>query len=155
MIIINEHDMYIFFEIIKQLEPEAILDVGMFLKRIGGVSRSLKTCTLEESVELDGVDIYPETNFPVWKTMYNNIIDSETFFKQELKKQYDLMILLGAEEVLQKLDLDQLLSKVKSKVNYIFMDKLPDGLLQKKQSINNVKIIQFGEKKYYLWRAGE
>ena len=41
MILKNENDIYLYFETIEQLEPKHILDVGMFLKRIGSVSRKV------------------------------------------------------------------------------------------------------------------
>ena len=35
MILKNENSIYMFYEVIEQLESEKILDVGMFLKRVG------------------------------------------------------------------------------------------------------------------------
>ena len=35
----DKNIMYIFCEVINQLEPESILDIGMFFKSIGGESR--------------------------------------------------------------------------------------------------------------------
>ena len=37
---LKKNDIYIFFETMKQLEPHSILDIGMFFKRIGAVSRN-------------------------------------------------------------------------------------------------------------------
>ena len=37
----DKNIMYIFCEVINQLEPESILDIGMFFKSIGGVSRQI------------------------------------------------------------------------------------------------------------------
>ena len=38
--ITNDNDIFVFFEIISQTSPRSILDVGMFLKRIGAVTRA-------------------------------------------------------------------------------------------------------------------
>lgn len=67
MIIRNENDIYIYFEVITQLEPRKILDIGMFLKRIGSVARKVMDEELSEELVLDGVDLFPEIDFPVWK----------------------------------------------------------------------------------------
>ena len=58
MILKNENDIYIYFETIAQLEPKTILDVGMFLKRIGSVSRKAMDGGVPEDVRLDGVDFF-------------------------------------------------------------------------------------------------
>ena len=41
MILKNENSIYMFYEAIEQLEPEKILDVGMFLKRTGADRKSV------------------------------------------------------------------------------------------------------------------
>ena len=41
MILRNENSIYMFYEIVEQLEPASILDMGMFLKRAGSVSRKI------------------------------------------------------------------------------------------------------------------
>lgn len=155
MIITNENDMYIFFELIRRLEAVSVLDVGMFLKRIGSVSRSLKNAALPEMLEIDGIDIYSGINFPVWKTVYSHIINVENFLDEELVKSYDLMIVLGVEEIAEKINLDKLVDKVEKHVKYIFLNKSPNVLLQKKVSENHIKTIQLEEDTYYLWSVGE
>ena len=65
MILKNENSIYMFYEAIEQLEPEKILDVGMFLKRTGAVSRKVMSRDIPEDRQLTGIDFFPELTFPV------------------------------------------------------------------------------------------
>ncbi len=50
MVLTNRSAIYIYFDLIKQLEPKRILDIGMFLKRTGSVSRKMMARQVPESV---------------------------------------------------------------------------------------------------------
>ncbi len=79
MVLTNRSAIYIYFDLIKQLEPKRILDIGMFLKRTGSVSRKMMARQVPESVILDGIDFFPEMNFPVWNNIYNRVLDLESW----------------------------------------------------------------------------
>ena len=101
MILKNENDIYIFFEAIEQLEPGRVLDVGMFLKRIGCVSRKAMNREVPEETQLDGVDFFPETNFPVWDGIYDSVLDVDGFAAKGTPDLYGLAVVLGTEEFYQ------------------------------------------------------
>ena len=73
MILTNETDIYTFFEIIDKSEAGSILDVGMFLKRIGSVSRQVKEKEIPRDRILTGVDYFEEIQCPVWNNIYDKI----------------------------------------------------------------------------------
>lgn len=56
MILNNQNDMYLYFQMINELQPDSVLDAGMFLKRAGSVSRQMMGCGISEDVRLDGID---------------------------------------------------------------------------------------------------
>ncbi len=62
MILKNENDIYMYFETIEQLAPQRVLDIGMFLKRIGSVSRKVMDREVPAEVCLDGID-FPNFSF--------------------------------------------------------------------------------------------
>lgn len=126
MILKNENDIYIFFEIIGQLKPQRILDVGMFLKRVGSISRKIMNQEVPEAVKLDGVDFYSEINFPVWKNIYNRIIDAEEFGKKEEGSKYELAVLLGIKELQKKMPVEKIMEKIKASARYILIDEMVD-----------------------------
>ena len=82
MILKNENSIYMFYEAIEQLEPEKILDVGMFLKRTGAVSRKVMSRDIPEDRQLTGIDFFPELTFPVWNMIYDQIETAESYYKK-------------------------------------------------------------------------
>ncbi len=47
---IKENDLFVFFEIIEQLEPEKALDIDLLLKRAGCVCRKAFNCEFSEDL---------------------------------------------------------------------------------------------------------
>ena len=48
--------MYIYSEVINQMEPQKILDVGMYYKAIGAVSRIILEMEVPEDCHITGVE---------------------------------------------------------------------------------------------------
>lgn len=72
-VVTDADEIYTYFEVIRQLSPSCILDVGMMLKRMGAVSRQVMHCAIPQSAQLDGVDLYSEVTLPIYETIYNHI----------------------------------------------------------------------------------
>lgn len=88
MLTINDSDdLFLYFAIIKQMKPDSVLDIGMFLKRIGAVCRQVCNSEIPVQIELDAVD-YVQEDFPVYHKIYNNI-----YRNGELpQKKYDMIL---------------------------------------------------------------
>lgn len=71
------NDAYIFLEVIDQLEPASVLDVGMFMKRAGFVARQVMDKELPRGIRLDGVDFFPEVSLPIWQGIYDHVFSCE------------------------------------------------------------------------------
>ena len=123
MILRNENDIYIYFETIEQLEPQNILDVGMFLKRIGRVSRKAMDREVLPDIRLDGIDFFPERAFAVWEQIYDSIISVQSFLECKRQETYDLAVLLGTEGLHQKQGFDQVLIKAAKCARYLLSDQ--------------------------------
>ena len=166
MIITNENDGYIFFEIIKRLEARSILDVGMLLKRIGAVSR----CAMNEEVPKDallvGVDFFPETDFLVWKNIYDEIISKEEFltygnaFSGKTEKickeepSYELAVLLGTEELIEKASLSDMIRSISQKTRYVLTDMVSEEWKRQKPDLRIIDVSVENDR-YYLLDLGE
>lgn len=154
MIITNENDGYIFFEVIKRLEAMSILDVGMLLKRIGAVSR----CAMNEEVPKDallaGVDFFPETDFPVWKNVYDQIIQKDAFLECQQIQQYDLAVMLGAEELAERVDMPEIIRKVGCQTCYVLTDALLEDWKKQKPDLRMIDVSVENDR-YYLLDFGE
>lgn len=123
MIIKNENSIYIFFQIIACLNPRLVLDMGMFLKRVGSVSRKIMGSEVPAAVQLDGVDFFPEVSFPIWNTLYNQTMTAERYFEMKNDKRYDLIILLGIEELQKKKCLQDIIKRA-ALSHYVLTDKM-------------------------------
>lgn len=73
--ITDKEIMYAFCEIIEQLEPERIIDVGMFFKSVGVVSRTILDGHISEDYYIAGVDTNSQTGLNVYKVIYDNIVE--------------------------------------------------------------------------------
>lgn len=152
MILANENDIYIFFEIIEQLEPKSILDLGMFLKRVGSVSRKIMNNELPCDIRLDGVDFFPEINFPVWNNVYDEIINYKTYFGNNQNRKYDCAILLGTKELKKTVSFSEIINAVEENARYMLVSDDSEIQTQKKHKIVDLKVegdtyylIDFGE----------
>lgn len=123
MIIKNENSIYIFFQMIEQIKPQSVLDMGMFLKRVGSVSRKIMGCEVPAFVQLDGIDFFPEVSFPIWNRIYNQILPADRYFETEQEKRYDLAIVLGAEELQKKRCLQEIIKRA-ALSHYVLTDKM-------------------------------
>ena len=70
MIITKGNDIYIYFELIKQLNPTSVLDVGMFLVRCGAVGRQAMGCEIASEKRLEGVRLSELQELSVYETVY-------------------------------------------------------------------------------------
>ena len=149
-IVISDENMnYIFFQVINRIEAESVLDVGMFLKRIGCVSRGMMNEKISESVQLVGIDFWPEITFPVWKYVYNDIYTVEEYLNTGEEKKYDLAVLLGSQELSENIGYGELIKRVKRQVSYLLTDilskELQNGIQEKK-----IKELKVEESTFFL-----
>lgn len=153
MILKNENSIYVFYEVIEQLEPESILDMGMFLKRVGSVSRKIMDREVPKEVVLDGVDFFPEVSFPIWNTIYNGIETAEEYFDRMDHKRYDLAAVFGIEELKKKISLADIAARVAKASKYVLVDQwLPEWSKQK--SFIRAVDIKVEEDIYFLMEFG-
>ena len=96
----DKNIMYIFCEVINQLEPESILDIGMFFKSIGGVSRQILGIEISDSIYITGVDTDKTNGLNVYSRVYNKIISKNGICEdkqrcyQDINQQVKSMTLL-------------------------------------------------------------
>ena len=140
MIIKNENSIYIFYEMIEQLEPASILDVGMFLKRVGSVSRKIMGREVPENVKLDGVDFFPQTSFPIWNTIYDQMKTAEEYFCAGDDKRYDLVTVLGISELQKEISLTEIIERTAEVSKYVLTDRLETEWCAHKRFVRAVDI---------------
>ncbi len=149
MIIKNENHIYTYFQIIKELQPLSVLDAGMFLKRVGSVARQMMNCEVPKEVRLDGIDFFPEVQFPIWEMIYDkryNVIDLSEVGNL---MQYDLGIVLGSEDLVHKVSLKKLFWEMEGTVSWFLTDAYMREQAESAQGKRVQNIMVEGEV-YYL-----
>lgn len=149
MFLTDETDIYTYFEIIEQVEPDRILDVGMFLKRIGSVSRQVKDKEILPGKQLTGVDFFPDFQCPVWSTVYNEIYKPDDFFVPDNKKEYELAILFQMEQYIDKSKVASMWKWLSLHTKYLVTDWNIE-IISNTISIPTEKEIRINEKSYRL-----
>jgi hypothetical protein len=71
--ITNKNDMFMYIEALRRFEPESVLDIGMFLKRVGAISRSIGDWDISCTCLIDGVDFAPQVKAEVYSRVYDDI----------------------------------------------------------------------------------
>ena len=122
MILTNETDIYTFFEIIDKSEAGSILDVGMFLKRIGSVSRQVKEKEIPRDRILTGVDYFEEIQCPVWNNIYDKIYTPEEIFITENNQRYELATVLQLHECIEEEKYFEMWKWLCGHVSYVLTD---------------------------------
>lgn len=96
-IITDNYDTYIYLKMIEQLQPPSILDVGLFLQRIGAVSRQAMSCEIPAHIYMEGIEIFAQTPLPIYHQIYDQItvLPEFNFLTDHV---YDLAIFLHVNE---------------------------------------------------------
>ncbi len=98
--IINKNDITFFWQIFQQIEPFSFLDVGMFLKRTGFISKMMKDPEADFLTKLEGVDFFPEIRLPLYRKLYAQIYTGDQFLtliQGKWEKQYELAAFLRCD----------------------------------------------------------
>lgn len=145
--------MYVYCEIINQLEAQKILDIGMFFKAVGAVSRSILDMQIPQEYNITGVDIDKMPYLDIYDTIYNRITDVEELFKCAYQKEkYDLITFIGAEkEKLSDVARKNILVKLAENAKNILTYNDDEALLEKYGTVISVTI---NDKKYALATVG-
>lgn len=93
--ITDANDIYLYFDWIEKSKPTSVLDFGIFLQKIGAVSRQVMNCELPEDVVLDGVSMQEQIQ-PIYTVIYNNITNIKSLSILD-DKIYDLIYFLDMQ----------------------------------------------------------
>jgi hypothetical protein len=136
--IINKDTMYTFCEIIRQLEPDKLLDIGLFYKAIGGVARNILDFDIPESCYITGVTSEDISKLGIYNTIYNRIIDNNKLIECGYK-EYRLAIMLS--DSVSEEDKPGLMAASLQAADYILLYKTDVKYLPDDYNKDAVKVI--------------
>ena len=155
--IVNRNDMYLYFEVINQIEPAKILDIGMFLKRIGAVSRQAMSESVDGSVLLDGIDVMPEIKVDVYNHIYNHQKTMDAFTEDvESAKvpfeevRYELVVFLNVENYVSEEQEEKIWKWLAQHSNYVITDCKEEEKLSRMKQKGRFRDIMIEEDRYGL-----
>jgi hypothetical protein len=171
--ITNEDDMYIYVEIFRRMKPTSVIDVGMFLKRIGALSRNIKDSSFSYACELDGVDFAPQIDAKVYECVYDNIERWQKFDEKggintnfsgsaadglgKLKdKNYTVAFMMRSDNFLSREDFNSLFAWMSTHAEMMVFDgkfediKIEINKLELGRAIANVESLKLDENEYSL-----
>ncbi|GEM_PF-1479871 len=149
-------DVYIYFELIRQLQPNSVLDAGMFLQRIGAVSRQAMNCEIASDIQLVGIHTKQQKVFPVYHQIYNEIIEIDSFLQQkEISKSVDVVMALSLQGRLQGTQEQQLVDYAVTHARCIVIDMDNAQLIHRiQQHCTQQQSLQVDSKQYLLAYCG-
>jgi hypothetical protein len=84
----TEPDISFFLKSVEQITPQSLLDIGMFLKRVGCISRHALDAEIDPACILDGADCMPDIQVPVYRTIYDHILPLGDFLTHTTSLEY-------------------------------------------------------------------
>ena len=146
--------MFFYFEMLQNNKPHTVLDVGMFLKRIGAVSRHAMSAEISEDTVLCGVDLFPEYEMPIYENVYNEIISKDRFFEEDIRFSctnggaFDIAVMLDVERHLNNGEVEILWEYVSQAADCIMTDARMGDRLTAEQRIRGYYPVSVGNSKY-------
>lgn len=122
MIIHDWNKIYTYFQLIRELRPTSILDIGMLLKRSGCLSRRTMSFESLDDVRLEGIDIMPEYQFKVYAGIYDKIYDIDKIEQLSDSAYYDMITMFQIRGVITKEEENQLFEYALSHSRYLIAD---------------------------------
>ena len=127
-LIINNQELdKIYFSVINDITPKTALDIGMYLKRNGSVSRASGGLFINKPLTLDGVDIMPDLDTSVSSVIYDHILSLDEFITKVLsghfKKRYDLIIAFDICHFIDKKQAENIIPYLINNSRCILLDK--------------------------------
>ncbi|MGN0240808.1 MAG: hypothetical protein ACI4CS_03895 [Candidatus Weimeria sp.] len=127
LIINNEYLDSIYFSVINDIMPDTLLDIGMYLKRTGSVSRSAGGSEIKGQVTIDGVDVMPDIKCGIYQVIYDHIISIDDFISEvtsgAFDKKYDLAIAFDLCEFINDYQSEIIISSLIKNCRSILLDK--------------------------------
>lgn len=97
---LNMNDLWMYFEIIKQTEPESVVDFGPILKLTGCISRQALNEEIDSKIKLTGIDFNPDMKCPVYEKVYDRLVSFDDYEKENVSGE--LGIAFGFDDTTAK-----------------------------------------------------
>ncbi len=149
-IVTDENDIFFYFEMIRQVRPESVLDHGMFLRSIGALSRSVRDMRFSEDICLVGVDTDPVCGLGIYETVYDRIVTPYDMFMSQ--DHYSLALIMMPEETGLSEPMETLQKRYAGHVDHVGIKIINPSVTDRLKKISslNVRPVSVGRNVYAL-----
>lgn len=145
----NDNDLYVYFEVINQIEPDSCIDFGPFLKLCGCVSRQVKNYEISGDMKLAAVDFFPSENLKVYGTIYDEFIAPEDIVSCDT--EYELAMGIGIESCIAPSEISGIIEWISAHCKHFFTDMRCEQLISKEVLVKDVVV---DDNHYYIYFLG-
>lgn len=145
--ITDETDMFVYFEIVKMINPKSIIDIGAFLMRIGAISRQVMSAEISADIELDAITTQKESMPLVYNRIYDEIYEVKDISK--LKKKYDFAYMLYIKPLVDDKTFIMLMRWCVENTKLFVIEETPT-IDEYGIDVMQIQLLQLDDKKFYL-----
>lgn len=149
----NNYIMYeirMYFEMINEIKPESILDLNMYLARLGAITRKYQDIYISDEIYMVGIDIPDKRKITACSKIYDKIYEYENINFTDWG-QYELGTIFGVDisECLSDKKIADIAKKASKICRYLLIDSDVEKILKEIEYKNKKKII-YGDSCCYV-----
>jgi hypothetical protein len=114
-------------DVIEQFKPKSILDVGIGFGKWGVLIREITDIYQGDyaknhwKIKIDGIDIFPNYQNPIWSFVYDNVIIEDIFLYVDKMNNYDAVVMCDVLEHFDKEKGRSLIEKLLTKTQCLII----------------------------------
>lgn len=147
--IMDEIRMY--FEVINEIEPESILDMNMYLARLGAITRQYQDIYISDEIYMVGIDIPNKGKIAACSKIYDKIYEygNIDFINW---KQYELGTIFGMDmsEGISDKEIADIIKKTNKICKYLLVDSYVENIVENVKFDKKKELI-YGDSNCYLY----
>ncbi len=116
-----------YYYAIEQKEPTSVMDVGLFMQKIGMISRDFADYFIPDNVPLYGLDFEGKEYFPLYEKFYDKIFDFNEPDKVDITPE--LALFVNIKEFRGKYEPSRLYGWLKEHCDYLFTEYISEEQL--------------------------
>ena len=147
--ITSKNVIFSYFSMLRREEVRSILDVGLFLERIGAICRTVGDLSIDDGLPITGWSFPEEPVLPLYDTVYTELLTAD----ETLKKRYDLAMMLCLKPFRSSCD-GRFFQKVFCAATEIFTDRETFNCFSELRKMKDITPLHIDMDEFFLIRTG-
>lgn len=142
-------EIRMYFEIIKEIDPESILDSTMYLGQLGAITRGYQELMIPDNTYMMAIDFENRRSIAACARVYDKI-----YTKKEMhliqNNSYELGTIFGAEKYLSSINIEMFIQCISKACKYILVDSYAENIVENVK-FDKKKELNYGDSNCYLY----